>query len=96
VVGEECDLTMQQVFKPDPGGRKPVVRDEARAFLAGEKVRHDGRVPIRTAKKKFEDLGSYDTLKRAASEMGLKTEHDDVLGGWVWCEPDGPPRLAKS
>jgi len=85
-VGEECDLTKEQVFKPTVGGRPSTVRDEAKEFLTAELKAGRGAVDVKKVKGKFSPIGSGDTLKRAANEMGLKAEH--VGGTWYWREPD--------
>jgi hypothetical protein len=90
VIGDETDLSMEQVFKPAKSGRPATTRTDASAFLTGELVRTNNRIVIRDAKKKaVPDLCSYDTLKRAAEALGLRSVFDDDLGGWVWTPVDG-------
>jgi hypothetical protein len=92
VIGEESDLTQEQVFQPRQG-RPSIPRDEAKTFLQGELNRHGGRVPVAPTRKAWSasGLGSKQTLDRARADMGLVARVDEEVNVWYWQEPDRTP-----
>jgi len=89
VIGEECDLTQEQVFMAKPG-RPPEKASETAVFLRELLTRHGGRVPVAVAKKEYHEsgIGSERTLERTVTQLGLATQR--VEGRWIWLESDAP------
>jgi len=87
VFDDECGLSIEDIFRPSKGGRPPAAHNDATVFLAGEAAAGGGKVCVKDARVKYVDggMGSYDTLKRAATGLGLMPELTN--GEWWWIPP---------
>jgi len=87
---ERVTITADEALTPDTEDKSEL--DSAKTFL--EEELKGGPVSSRTIQKDAEDNGyAWRTIRRAKDDLGVRAEHPDIKGPWIWRLPD---KVAKN